>query len=386
MSKIYLELYTREQANAELINKGELDAVEAGHISTTGTESNAAVLALLQKGGFDWKGTWLPDVTYRKNQVVQHDGNTWIGKTTGTGQEPALGSAYWDLFTGKGDKGDDGQVDIATDWKNLFGRNNVDVTVTSASPSLISVIEGATDRDTYVQVLNTCMIEVTEAGTIEGWYNLDQGAYAGILNRKFRYTLEPGWFTIDHSFIQRQIAGPADFFLDFYLQFTGSTGSATILARQCETTVVSAGIVGGASNKRPNFWVEDEILAVYDFVPAVTDSASVTLITPITLTSADSVVQAYDFVPTVDDTIGTEYSEHTYFDFAVDIVGTTATLSGGWPNYTYELLIDGGLVGFITTDATGTNVTDYGTVFSLSTGDHTIKVKQTGQTFTITVS
>lgn len=366
---LHFPTYSKPQADAMFLKRQELQGE-------------------IQKYGLNWRGTWLPDVSYGKNDVVQRNGETWIGLRTSLGVAPALATPLdWDLFTGKGDKGDNGEVEIATDWKNLYGRNATEVTVGTAFSTIVAYVEGAVDRDTYFQVNNVAILNVTTAGVLEGWYSISNGSYSGNSARRIKQTLPVGYYTLNHTFIQRQIAGPGDFYMDFYLRFTGGAGEATILAKDCELTVISAGIVGGASNQRPNFWAEETVsFTPIDGSITLADVGTLAVQVPLAPSGTDTVSVATDAtISLADNLTGTRYPRNVFFGLTISGTGSTRTLTGGYPSLTYELLIDGGLTAYIDTDASGNNTTNYGAVFSLSTGSHTIKILATGQTFTITV-
>jgi collagen triple helix repeat protein len=54
--------------------------------------------------GLTFQGSWNDTSTYDADDVVQHDGSSWIANTTNTNEEPGL-SPEWDLLAAKGDTG-----------------------------------------------------------------------------------------------------------------------------------------------------------------------------------------------------------------------------------------------------------------------------------------
>ena len=67
--------------------------------------------------GFDWRGDWVVTTSYVVNDVVQHEGSTWIATADNVGSEPDGSSTDWDLFAERGEPGDDGS---GFDWEGAW--------------------------------------------------------------------------------------------------------------------------------------------------------------------------------------------------------------------------------------------------------------------------
>ncbi|HZK18563.1 MAG TPA: DUF1983 domain-containing protein, partial [Clostridia bacterium] len=55
-----------------------------------------------------WRGAYSSTTTYYMGDVVSYGGSSWIfmNDTPKTGEEPVIGSPYWDIYVEKGDKGE----------------------------------------------------------------------------------------------------------------------------------------------------------------------------------------------------------------------------------------------------------------------------------------
>src|SRR3989442_8737279 len=58
--------------------------------------------------GFTFEGMWNTTSTYEANQVVEHNGASWIANTTNTDSEPTFVNPDWSLMAAKGDTGPTG--------------------------------------------------------------------------------------------------------------------------------------------------------------------------------------------------------------------------------------------------------------------------------------
>ena len=57
-------------------------------------------------GAMEWEGAWNSGTAYYINDVVEHDGSSYIAIADGTNHQPDLSPAYWELVASKGDPGD----------------------------------------------------------------------------------------------------------------------------------------------------------------------------------------------------------------------------------------------------------------------------------------
>lgn len=69
-------------------------------LSQTSGYTKREVNYLIQKNigkVFLWEGDWLVGTLYVENQIVFHEGSSWIALEDNTGNEPAEGSTIWEL-------------------------------------------------------------------------------------------------------------------------------------------------------------------------------------------------------------------------------------------------------------------------------------------------
>jgi hypothetical protein len=57
-----------------------------------------------------WRGTWVNNVAYSKNDAVEDNGSTYVALYDHIGHHPNANSGHWALIAAKGDKGDKGDT------------------------------------------------------------------------------------------------------------------------------------------------------------------------------------------------------------------------------------------------------------------------------------
>lgn len=116
-----------------------------------------------------WRGNWMRGQTYYRNDLVKYDGSTWIcivAKGSSTMQEPSDNSTAWDVYSEKGEKGDDGR------GLNILGSADVHVETTAAALSWLA------DKSTLLTYIILNDIKTTSGASpiAERWkYNVRTG-------------------------------------------------------------------------------------------------------------------------------------------------------------------------------------------------------------------
>jgi hypothetical protein len=108
-------------------------------------------------GNFVWQGQWMAGV-YLANNVVQHNGSSFIVNKESTSEEPSIGASDWDLVVERGDDGPSGSSALAIGRVNSGGTivssRNLTCSKTGTGTYVFS-FDGTSPVDTNYVVLVT---------------------------------------------------------------------------------------------------------------------------------------------------------------------------------------------------------------------------------------
>jgi microcystin-dependent protein len=87
-------------SSSPVINTLTLTECVANSSTTPFADDDVVVVGIFRTGdrGAEWKGTYSSSTAYKLNEAVSYAGSSWISIQAGTNQEPAEGSAYWEVL------------------------------------------------------------------------------------------------------------------------------------------------------------------------------------------------------------------------------------------------------------------------------------------------
>lgn len=115
------------------------------------------------------------------------------------------------------------------------------------------------------------MIEITVAGTLEGYFLLDGNR----MPTEIKQTVAKGWHTIGLPFVATGILEGTK---TLYLYMKMTSGAAKIDVQRCELYVKAQGVYGGATNSRPDQTVIENVEVIGIPIKSIPDDATVKMI------------------------------------------------------------------------------------------------------------
>lgn len=158
---------------------------------------------------------------------------------------PSLGATIDNEYSGDTNTGQTGETSFFIEKnQSVFNVTNVPAPVITADITVYSA--------TAFEMGVTLMIEVTGAGLLEGYFEMDGER----LPTEIKQTAAVGWYTIGLPFIVTGVQEGTKT-LRFYL--TMATGAARVDKERAQFYVKAAGVYGGASNEKPDRVIIEEI-------------------------------------------------------------------------------------------------------------------------------
>lgn len=157
----------------------------------------------------------------------------------------SLGDVFDTGISGDSTAGSNSEAVFLLKNQNTITVTNVEEPVLQTSINVIT--------STFFTVGMSVVLNVAEAGILNAYFMLDGEK----LPTKIKQSLNAGWNTIGLPFIVTQVQEGTKSF-DLYMSM--ETGEASIEVDSLELYITSKGALGGASNKRPDRRVSDEII------------------------------------------------------------------------------------------------------------------------------